>query len=277
MYDTCSSKEIITKSSKCPDTPAPSPAPPVPKSDVAEKVVAELFKLLGITDVDAQTCVNDVGGADVFFRDFAQDVSGKNYTLAVSDLARALSALSTSVSDCGVTEVQAKIDMLAASIKWANISTAGFDKDVKIIVGASDLWNDLAALATAISSKDTTAMATAIQKLLTDWSNLTGGCGANATTCKFLDGLLRMVQVVAQNVAPCEAAIEPVVVNLTEAVHLFEQKQYTQAVSAVAAGLDDLAVALSKDSCGLGQVANVLSQVAPKLKAAIVKSRTLQL
>ena len=59
--------------------------------------------------------------------------------MALSDLSRGLSALSTSVSGCGLTEVQAKIDMLAAAIKWANISTAGFDKDVKIIVDASDL------------------------------------------------------------------------------------------------------------------------------------------
>jgi hypothetical protein len=175
------------------------------------------------------------------------------------------------VSGCGVTEVQAKIDMLAASIKWANISTAGFDKDVKIIVGASDLWNDLSALAAAITSKDTTAMASAIQKLLTDWTNITGGCAASSTACKFLDGLLRMVQVVAQNVAPCEAAIEPVVVNLTDAMQLFEQKQYTQAVAAVAKGLDELALAISTDACGLKQVGSVLSQVVPKLAAAVVK------
>jgi hypothetical protein len=271
LYNTCSSSEQITDKDKCPDSPAPSPPPPVPKSSLVEKIMAELFKLLKITDVDAQTCVNDVGGAEVFLRDFAQDIAGKNYSLAMGDLARGLSGLSTSVAGCGLTEVQAKIDLLAASIKWANISTAGFDKDVKIIVDASDLWEDLAGLATAVTSKDSTAIASALNKLLSDWTSITGGCGANSTTCKFLDGLLRMVQVVAANTAPCEAAIEPAVTNLTDAVHLFGQKQYKAAVGDIATALDDLAVALATDACGLKQVASVLSQVAPKLASAVVK------
>jgi len=271
-YDSCSSKEIVTAKDKCPASPAPAPAPPAPKSPLAANLLAELFKLLGITDVDATTCVNDFGGADIMLRDFAQDMNGKNYTLAVSDLSRALSALSSSVSDCGLLEFQAKIDTLAASIRWANISTAGFDKGVEIIVDGSDLWNDVSTLATAVKKKDSTAIGSALGKLLSDWTSISGGCGANSTTCKFLDGLLKMVQVVAQNVAPCEAAIQPAIVNLTQGIALFENKQYAQAVGAVASGLDDLAEALATDACGLEKVAAVLSEVAPKLASAIVRA-----
>jgi hypothetical protein len=270
MYDTCSSSEVITSASKCPSTPTPSPPAPVPKSTLPEKILAELFKLLKITDVDAATCVNDVGGAEVYLKAFAQDIAGKNFSLALDDLSRGLSSLSTSVADCGVVEVQAKIDMLAASIKWANISTAGFDKDVKIIVDASDLYNDISALAAAVSAEDPANIGTAISKLLSDWTSITGGCGANSTACKFLDGLLRMVQVVAENVAPCEAAIEPVLTNFTSGFTLFKQKDYTKAVAAIAGGMDDLAKALATDACGLEKVAAVLSEVAPKLASAIV-------
>jgi len=271
MYDTCSSSEIITSPSKCASPPAPSPPAPVPKSSLPEKVLAELFKLLGITDVDAATCVNDVGGAEGYLKAFAQDVTGKNFSLAVDDLSRGLSSLSSSVADCGLTEVQAKIDMLAASIKWANISTTGLDKDVKIIVDASDLYNDISALAAAVTKEDPATIGAAIAKLLADWTSITGGCGSNSTACNILDGLLRMVQVVAVNVAPCEAALEPVIQNLTSGFTLFKQKQYTEAVAAIAGGLDDLATAFATDACGFEKVAAILSEVVPKLAGAVVK------
>ena len=173
MYNTCKSSENIYEPSKCADTPAPSPPPPAPKaSSFAEKVVAELFKLLKITDVDPSTCVSDVGRADVLFRDFAKDVASKNVTVAVRQLARGLSSLTSSISGCGVTEVQNKIDLLAASIHWANISTAGFDKDVKVVVGASDLWTDIANLGAAVSKEDYSAVGSAIGTLLNDWSTI---------------------------------------------------------------------------------------------------------
>ena len=53
---------------------------------------------------------------------------------------------------CGcANEVQQKVDAFASAVKWANISTSGFDKDVKALVGAKDMWVDLEALATRTS------------------------------------------------------------------------------------------------------------------------------
>ena len=46
------------------------------------------------------------------------------------------------------------------------------------------------------------------------------------------------------------------------------------AVADFASGLDTLAKALDNDSCGLQKLASVLSKVAPKLAAAIVKDNT---
>jgi len=244
--------------------------PPLANSNFAGKVLAELFKLLKITDVDTAKCVQDVGGSEAFFRDFATDIKGKNYSMAIGDLSRGISGLSTAVDDCGVEEVQHKLDALAASIKWANISTAGLDHAVEILVDASDLWKDIEALATAVTAKDTTAVGTAIGSLLSDWTAVTGGC-KNSKPCQFIDGLLRVLQVVMTDVKPCEAALTPAYVNLTAGMTAFKNKDFKTAVMDTASGLDVLAEAMSSDACGLKKVGSVLLQVAPKLAAAIVK------
>jgi hypothetical protein len=271
MYNKCSSGQNAYKPGECGSTPAPVPTPPAPTaSSFAEKVVTELFKLLKITDVDPSTCVSDVGGADVLFRDFAQDAAAGNASTAVVDLSKGLSALSSSVAGCGLTEVQAKIDLLAASIRWANISTAGFDKDVKVIVDASDLWNDITALGKAVIAKDTTAVGTAIGNLLTEWTTVTGGCSASNKACNILDGILKVVQVVATEAAPCEQALSGPVTELESAATLFRAHNYTGAVAAFATALDGVAQAVGTDGCGLHNVASVISSLSPKLAKAVV-------
>jgi hypothetical protein len=239
-------------------------------SDYAGKVLAALFKLLDITDVDTAKCVQDVGGSEAAFRDFATDLSAKNFSMAVSDLSQGISGLSTAIDECGVQEVQHKLDALAASIKWANISTAGLDRAVTILVDASDLWKDIEALATAVQSHDTTAVGNAIGTLLSDWTAVSGGC-KDSKPCEFVDGLLRVLQVVMVDVKPCEAALAPAYMNLTAGMTAFKKKDYKTAVLDTANGLDQLAKAISADACGLEKVGAVLLQVAPKLAAAIVK------
>jgi hypothetical protein len=224
------------------------------------------YNQLKITDVDTAKCVQDVGGAEAAFRDFATDVTGKNYSMAVGDLSKGISALSTAVDECGVQEVQHKLDALAASIKWANISTAGLDHDIEILVDASNLWKDIEALASAVKSKDTTSIGTAIGTLLSDWTAVSGGCKDNKA-CDFIDGLLRVLQVVMTDVKPCEVAILPAYTNLTAGMEAFKKKDYTTAILDTASGLDVLAQAISSDACGLKKVGEVLLQVAPKLAA----------
>ena len=89
---------------------------------------------------------------------------------------KGLSALSSSVAGCGVQEVQTKLDALALSIKFAHINMQGFDKVVSVIVGASDLWKDIQALAQAAKSGDATNIGNAIGTLLNEWTQVTGGC-----------------------------------------------------------------------------------------------------
>jgi len=241
----------------------------IPTPDAAT-ILNVVFKLLGVSGVDTQTCVKDISGSGHEFKDFAQDFEGKNYTTAVISLGRAISSLSSSVKDCGVPQVQARLDALAAAIRWANISTAGFDKAVEILVGASDLEKDIEALSAAVRSGSASDIGDAIGAMVNDFSNVFGGCGSSKA-CKLVDGILQIVQAVAKDVGPCESAIEPAIQNLTYAVDLWQEKKAEQSVESMAKGLDYLAQALANDACGLKPLANVLAKVAPKLEAAIVK------
>ena len=242
MQDPCWSSQYITDPSACSSTPppAPTPVPPMQNNTFAINVVTSLFKLLKITDKDASTCVKDVGNANMYFKHFAADVAGKNYSTAMFDISRGLNSLSTSLNDCGTQEVQNKLDALAVAIKWANISTAALDKTVAILVGDSDLWQDIEALATAVGAKDTTAIGDSLSALLDNWSSVTGGCTAmgNSTTCKFMDGLLHILSVSAEQIAPCEAFVAGPLQNLTAGAASFKSEDYKLAVQEFLSGLD---------------------------------------
>ena len=98
-------------------------------------------------------------------------------SMASRDLAQGLSGLSTSISGCGVQEVQNKLDALAAAVHLADIKYV--DDAVKVLVDASDLWNVIDEMANAISSGDPTQIGNAIGDLLSQWSAVMGksnGC-----------------------------------------------------------------------------------------------------
>jgi len=205
-------------------------------------------------------------------RDFADDLKTQNYTEALSSLGEGISSLSTSVSGCGVAEVESKLDGLAAAVKWANITK--LDGIVKLIVGAADLEKDLQTLATAIVSGDSSSIGNALGNILDQWTTITGGCASGAKACNFIDGILRIVQTVAIDYAPCEAAIEPAYLQFQDGVAKMHSQNVTGAVADFAGGLDTLAKALDNDSCGLKNLAAVLSKIAPKLANAIIKDNT---
>ena len=66
-----------------------------------------------------------------------------------------------------------KVDALALAIKFAK--TSDLDKVVKVVVGASDLWDDIEALAKAASGGSASGIGNAIGKLLDKWTQVTGG------------------------------------------------------------------------------------------------------
>ena len=258
MLDPCSNSEIAFKPSQCPAAPpAPAPAPAPQASPLAVKVLGLLFHELNIT-ADPTTCISDVGRADVAFAAFAADVkAGRIVPDGAADLSTALNALATAAAGCGGADaLQAELRVLAVAARDAKFAAA--------------LDVDLKALAAAINASDYAALAAAIQKLLSDWSAV-GGCGANATACKFLDGLLKIVGVIAADVAPCEAAVGPAIALFEEGGAAMRAKNYSGAVALFGDGLDAVAVAVAADACGLKAVADAIGAAVPKLREAVVK------
>ena len=98
-----------TCSDSCSITP-----PDVSTMDI-KSILEKLLLVLGITDVNVDTCSNDVTNATMHLRNFAKAVNQTNPGLAVSELAMTLTSISTSVNDCNLPEIQIKLDALASS------------------------------------------------------------------------------------------------------------------------------------------------------------------
>lgn len=266
MFDPCASNHIITDANKCSSQPSTHEVHLQKAGPDTIKILTALYKALGLSTSTVQQCVNDVGNAGVYFKDFAADVKAGHVDAAALDLASAISSLSTSVSDCNVPGLTLKLDALAAAIKFAH---TGIDRASKFLVDGSDLWNDIEALQRAVQGQDYSGIGSAIQKILSDWTAITGGCSSDA--CHFIDGLLRVLQVVSTDIQPCENALLPIYQNFTNARVDFNNKNYRDAVSKMAWALDELSNVISQDSCGMGPLTKVLTAVAPKLAQAVVK------
>jgi hypothetical protein len=229
-----------------------------------------------VDDVDAKACVSDTGGAEVAFKDFVTDVASLRFETAVVDLGRGLTGLSQAVVTCKLPELQNKIDILATSIRWANVSTSGFDKVVKILVGASDLWTDIEAVYHGAKDKDADKVATALKQLMDNWSTIVGGCSSHfwekeKTACKFVDGILRVVQTVASEVKPCEDVLQPAFADFVTGADAFMAKNFSDAISQFSTGVKKLAESVTSDPCGLKIIASAVSDVSPALANAVVK------
>jgi len=233
-------------------------------------VLKLLFKLMGVNDVDPATCVGGVSAASLQLKNFEQEVKTKNLNEAVGSLSKAISSLSSSVSDCGVKEINLKLDALAAATKFAKITPA-IDSAVDIIVGVSNVEKDIEALATAIANDDSDGVASGINQLLSDWTQVTGGCSADSKACQFVNGLLRVIQEVASDVKPCEAAVTTAVTSFETGASQFESADYKSAVASFSQGFDQLAVALKDQVCGLQRIGDLIGKLSPPLAAAVVQ------
>merc|ERR1719350_2512163 len=274
IFNHCHAWENYHEVGQCASQPSPPPmpAPPPPPLDdsFVKAVLAELFRLLKITDADPGACVSDVGDSKSYLQDFAQDVASKRWATAVDDLNRGLTSLSNAVSGCNVREVTQKLDVLAAGTRWAKI-TAKADTEVQILVAASDLWPYLQRLAAAVDAKDPAAVGSSISSLLDEWTSVTGGCAAGDKACKLVDGIMRVIAATADDVQPCVAALQPAVESFEAGATALGQQDYQAAVADFAAGLDTVAEAAKEDSCGLKPLADAVADLSPALRQAIVR------
>jgi hypothetical protein len=234
----------------------------------AKEVLTALYKVLKITDADPTTCIKDSDSVATNFKNFASFINHKNYSSALVSLNGALSALSTSINGCAVKEVQTKLDAIAAAIKWADVKYA--DEAVQIFIDATDCASHLSQLAVDITKGDSTAIGNDLGNLINDWSAIAGSCTSDA--CKWVDGILKIMQVVAQDISgTCESNIALTLNEVKFAISLYNQKNYTGFVKQLATAVDTVAVAFGQDSCQLQRVADVLQPLSAKIAAAIVK------
>lgn len=234
----------------------------------SETILNVIFKLFKV-DADAATCISDTTGVSQTIRDFGEEYDNKQYEQAVASLAKAFSAMSSSITDCGVPQVVHKFDAAALATKFAKIS-AKIDKVDSIIVGASDLIHDIDDIAAAAKEGDAEEIGSSINSFLNDWSQVTGGCGDHKG-CKLVGGLLRIIQEVATDITPCKEALEPIVTQMEGAVISFKSKDYMTAVKDLADGLEAMSLALKDTACGVPKIADLIGKLSPKLAAAVVK------
>mgnify|MGYP007087647158 CR=1 FL=1 len=93
----------------------------------------------------------------------------------------------------------------------------------------------LQALADAIAAGDSAAAASALNALLAAWRAVSQGCAKGSKTCELLDHLLELLGMVANDVAPCEAAVEPALAQFRAATDALVGKNYSKAVKLFAA------------------------------------------
>ena len=272
LFNKCSKSEQVTNPMNCPTEPAPAPTPVTPP-DIStmniKSILEKLLFVLGITDVDVDTCSNDVTNATTHLRDFAKAVNQSNPGLAVSELSMTLTSISTSVNDCNLPEIQMKLDALAARLHYANISKV--DTAIDVVIDTSHIWDDLRAIATAVSNKDASATATALVKLESDWNTIACSSDSSGEACKLIDGLLKILGLVANDFSnDCAKDLTTAMSDLRSGFQMFSSKNYTSGIKEIAAGMDSLAQAVSTDACNLKGVGSILDMVAPKLEKAIV-------
>jgi len=125
-------------------------------------------------------------------------------------------------------------------------------------------------VAVAIRADDPSGVGKSLGALLDKWSAVTGGCGTDAKVCGFLDGLLRVISVTADNAEGCKEALAPAISAFEAGSTEIHEKNYSAAVEQFAAGLDITATAAKSDACGLERVADAIGNLSPILKKAQV-------
>lgn len=240
------------------------------QTPTTETIITAVFKIFKVDGADAATCISDVDtGVEKSLTNFASEWQSKEYESALESLTMGFKGLSSAMTDCGVGQIAHLLDAASLAIKFGKISKKLDDIDT-LIIGASDLVNDVNQIADAVSSGDSNAIGSAVGKFLSDWTQVVGGCG-DSEGCKLVGGLLRIIQEVASDIQPCEDAIKPAIASLEAGAAAFKNGDHSAGIKSIASGLDDLAKALENHECGVPKIGNLIGRLSPKLADAVVK------
>ena len=235
-------------------------------SIITPKLIFEELEKLHVIDANVDSCIDDSVNVDKYFHNLATDVTSKDFSSALTDLNLGLSALSTSINDCNLAGAQAKLDSLAAAIKFANIKVV--DEAIEIFIDATDVADDLSMLAVDVAAEDVAAIATDLSKLLGDWNKFEAKCDTEA--CQVIESVMKILQISAADASgACFDDISAAVVGIETGFANFKTN-HTSSLETIAKGFDDLSQVLIADTCQITQLGNLLKTFSEKLGQAVI-------
>ena len=181
------------------------------------------------------------------------------------ELSQGLSAISASISNCGVGQIAHVLDGAAIAVKFAKLS-ASVDKIDSVIMGASELRDDIEDIASASASDDADALATALSSFLATGAKslATVVIGRMRWLVAFVS--FRRWQVTSSRKMPCywplahsrRARLCSTTANTTKASNKWRLT-------------DGLATALSNHECGVPKIGSLVGKLSPKPENAVVR------
>eukprot|EP00762_Andalucia_godoyi_P003186 ANDGO_01102.mRNA.1 hypothetical protein len=211
-----------------------------------------------------EACIGDTSQAFQDFATAAQYFEQGKEQQGVWVLAEAMAEFSTSMSACKVEGVADWIMKLAQKIGHTDVEWI-HDAAV-VLVNGVNIADDLSQIAKDFSQKNYGQMGTDLGALVLDISQSTP-CANGA--CDLLTGMLKIAGVLVNDLGACKDNLGKAWSTIQSGVAAFENKQYETAVSDLASGLDQIAVAAGP--CNIEGLATLIEDEAKTLGVANVQ------
>eukprot|EP01029_Cantina_marsupialis_P027512 TRINITY_DN7711_c0_g1_i1.p1 TRINITY_DN7711_c0_g1~~TRINITY_DN7711_c0_g1_i1.p1 ORF type:complete len:950 (+),score=285.81 TRINITY_DN7711_c0_g1_i1:122-2971(+) len=215
-----------------------------------------ILRALGLVAQDMGSCKTDLEKAVTQFEAAASSMRSYNYHGVIQNMGAALNELAQGIKECHLPEISALIEEEAKRISGASVQIGG---TVKIIVNDADIFQDIYGAIMAFEQKDWGTFGMRLGSLLQRMQQ------TSCTTegCYILEGLLQSMQIVASDMGECKADLVAAVGLFNDGVSSFKSKDYRNAVTNFATGLDKIAIAVA--DCHLTESSQFIQTEAEKL------------
>lgn len=197
---------------------------------------------------DVSSAVTDLQQAGLYFKS-GQPQQG------VWVFAEGLALFGQAAQDCEIQQISDDIVSLAQKIGHADLQW--LNKTTVVLVMGANIYDDIVSIATSFAAQQYEQAGLTIGKLVLDIEAATP-CTAGA--CDVVEGLLRILGVVVEDLGSCKADLGTSWSTLQSAMAQFNGKQYTSAAALLAKSLDQLDQALAP--CQLTQLSALIENEA---------------
>eukprot|EP01027_Heterolobosea_sp_BB2_P020520 GEZU01029275.1.p1 GENE.GEZU01029275.1~~GEZU01029275.1.p1 ORF type:complete len:892 (-),score=374.14 GEZU01029275.1:181-2856(-) len=224
------------------------------------KILGGLLQAFELLAEDMGPCEAEIQSSFQDFSSAASQFSSAQYEQAVASLAAGLHQLAEAAGQCQLPAIATLIEDEASRLGLANVTF--LDNDVQIIINGADIYNDVYNAVQCWIKGDYYGAGSAIGQLIQEIQLLS----CDSTVCDVVNGLLRGLQLIAQDMGKCKNDLDGAYDDFVQAASDFKNKQYTASVQTLAASLNEIAQALQQ--CNLPQFAQLISTEAQKLGIA---------